>query len=218
MSAQPDLVAVEGPRLTLAQKIVEIALSIDRIEKDKVFPGQGRWTYASAENVLSTVRGEFLSRGVLVLGSERDSSDRPRTTRQGDETTVTTVHIQFTLLDAESNERIELDWLGRGEDAADRGVGKALTNAIKTFMRQQLMLPWGDDPEADDADGSSGYGGSEGGNLNMVAEAKGLSDDTLRQILEGVGLPVHGSPFGTFTRVPAAHVPGVREALAKAKA
>jgi hypothetical protein len=204
--------------MSLAEKIVEVAQAIDRIEKDGTFPGQGRWTYATAENVLNRVRGEFLSRRVLVLESVRGWTDRSRTTRQGDETTVTTLDLTYTLLDAESNERIELDWFGRGEDAADRGGGKALTNGIKTFMRQQLMLPWGDDPEADDSDGPapSGYGG--GGTTNLIDAAKGLSDDALKEILEGVGLPIHGTVFGTFARIPAAFAPGVREALTKAKA
>jgi hypothetical protein len=213
----PALSAVDTPRLTLAEKIVEVALSIDRIEKDGTFPGQGRWTYATAENVLSRVRGEFLSRRVLVLESVRGWSDRARTTRQGDETTVTTLDLTYTLLDAESNERIELDWFGRGEDAADRGGGKALTNAIKTFMRQQLMLPWGDDPEADDPDGPSGYGGAQGGTVNLLADGRGLSDDILRQILEGVGLEITGSPLTTLTRIPAAFAPGVRAALETAR-
>jgi hypothetical protein len=217
ISPEPGQIQVV-PKRTLGQKLVEIALSIDRIEKDKTFPGQGNWKYASAENMLATVRGEFLSRGVLVLASERETTDRPRTTRQGDETAVTTVHLTFTLMDTESPDEIELDWVGRGEDSADRGVGKALTNAVKTFMRQQLMLPWGDDPEADDSDGPSGYGGGQGGNVNLIAEAKGLSDDVLRQILEGVGLEVHGSAFGTFTRIPAAFAPGVRDALERARA
>jgi hypothetical protein len=216
ISPEPGQIQVV-PKRTLGQKLVEIALSIDRIEKDKTFPGQGNWKYASAENMLATVRGEFLSRGVLVLASERETTDRPRTTRQGDETAVTTVHLTFTLMDTESPDEIELDWVGRGEDPADRGIGKALTNAIKTFMRQQLMLPWGDDPEASDSDGPSGYGGSQGGTINLLSEARGLSDDVLSQILSSNGVAVTGSPLTTFTRIPGASVPGVRAALQAAR-
>jgi hypothetical protein len=40
-------------------------------------------------------------------------------------------------------------WAGEGDDPADKGLGKAYTNAIKTFARLQFLIPQGDDPEAD---------------------------------------------------------------------
>lgn len=215
MSAEPAL--AEAPQITsLAQKLVEVATAVEKIDKDKRFPGQGHWAYASAEAVLTAVRGEFLARNVLVLGTERDTEERQRQTSGGGDTTVTTIHVDFIFLDAQTGERIELSWLGRGEDPADRGVGKALTNAIKTFLRQQLLLPWGDDPEADDGDALRGQGGARD-SVNLIAEAKGLGDNVLNQVLVANGLAAAQNPFGVFARIPANVAPGVSAALAKAK-
>ena len=45
---------------------------------------------------------------------------------------------------------MECEWAGQGDDPADKGLGKAYTNAIKTFLREQFLIPQGDDPEADE--------------------------------------------------------------------
>jgi hypothetical protein len=132
---------------TLAQKLVAAALAIETVEKDKRNTFH-KYDYASIEAVVSAVRGELLQRGVLVLAGEAETQDRPRATREG-ESVVTTVHLVFTLLDAETGERLEIPWLGRGDDPADKGVAKALTDARKSFLIQQLNLSRGEDTEAE---------------------------------------------------------------------
>jgi ERF superfamily protein len=196
---------------TLAQKLVEVALSLDSIAKEGFNRAQN-YKYASAETLIGDVRRPLLERGVLVLAGEAVTDERPRTTAKGAETSITTVHLAFTFMDAETGETIELPWLGRGEDPMDKGVGKALTNALKTFLRQQLLLPWGDDPEADEgSDERAGRGGSD--TVNLIEQARGLSNAQLNAALVKAGLPAAEKPFGAFTRIPAEYAANVRAAL-----
>jgi hypothetical protein len=212
--------------VALLQKLLAAALAIDSIDKDGTNKFHA-YSYASAESYLFTCRKELLSRGVLILGAQTGTSERMRDTSQG-ESAITTVGMIFKVYDTETGFALEIPWAGRGEDPMDKGLSKGLTNAIKTFLRQQLLLPTGDDPEADAstderARTSSGtpYGqartGAAVGTTNLVNEARGLSDDALSAVLEANGIDTGGrSPFGFFARIPDALVDSVRDALAKA--
>jgi hypothetical protein len=196
-------------RLTLGQKLVAAALDIDSIAKSGYNQAQ-HYAFATAETLISDIRGPLLSRGVLVLAGEHETDERPRETRGGGQTSITTVHLEFTFLDVETGETLALRWLGRGEDPMDKGVGKALTNALKTFLRQQLLLPWGqDDPEADEGSDQR----ANGDTVNLIAEARGLSNDQLNQILVANSLPAQQAPFGAFTRVPSEKAEAIAKAL-----
>jgi len=146
-----------------------------------------------------------------VLAGEAVTDERPRMTKGGTETSITTVHLAFTFMDADTGETIELPWLGRGEDPMDKGVGKALTNALKTFLRQQLLLPWGDDPEADT--GSDERAGNGSDSVNLIEQARGLSNAALNAALVKAGLPAQQAPFGAFMRIPSEAAANVRAAL-----
>jgi hypothetical protein len=198
---------------TLAQKLVAAALAIETVEKDKRNTFH-KYDYASIEAVVSAVRGELLKRGVLVLAGEADTQDRTRATREG-ESVVTTVHLVFTLLDAETGERLEIPWLGRGDDPADKGVAKALTDARKSFLIQQLNLSRGEDTEADPTTDERSAGAS--GTVNLIPDAKGLRDQQLNEILVANGLPAAQAPFGAFARIPSEKAPQIRSDLESAK-
>jgi hypothetical protein len=203
---------VEARPTSLAMKLVEAALAIESIAKDKRNSFH-KYDYASAESILTAARAELLTRHVLVIGSEDHTEERARETKQG-ETSITTVHMIFTVLDAESGEKLEVPWIGRGEDPADKGVGKALTNSVKTFLRQLLLLPYGDDPEADDATDERAYGPANGASsVNLIEHARGLSNAQLNAALVSVGLSALQQPFGYFTRVPSEFAERVRAAL-----
>lgn len=216
LAEEPPGEIVEVVPKTLAQKLVEVALSIDSIAKEGFNKAQN-YKFASAETLIGDVRRPLLERGVLVLAGEATTDERPRTTRGGGETSITTVHLAFTFMDAETGETIELPWLGRGEDPMDKGVGKALTNALKTFLRQQLLLPWGDDPEADEgSDSRAGHGGSD--SVNLIENARGLSNAQLNAALVKAGLAAQQAPFGFFMRVPTEHAANIRAALDEERA
>ena len=136
------------PATNLHQKLAEAALSIKGVEKD----GRNdfhKYDYTSAEGLLRTVRGELLERGIVLLPSVLAIEERPVKTAKGNDSTVTTVRMEFALVDSETGEREDQTWAGTGDDPGDKGLYKAYTGAIKTFLRELLLLPMGDDPEAD---------------------------------------------------------------------
>jgi hypothetical protein len=207
-----EIAPVDG-RVGLAQKLVEVARQIDSIEKAGHNRAQN-YDFATAESIITDVRGPLLERGVLVLAGESALEERLRATSQGGETAVTTVHLTFTLLDSETGAMIELPWLGRGEDPMDKGVSKALTNALKTFLRQQFLLPWAqDDPEADEGSDARAGRGSDGPVANLIEQARGLNNAALNAVLVKAGLPAQQAPFGFFMRIPAEKAVAVKAAL-----
>ena len=62
---------------------------------------------------------------------------------------VTTVPLQFTVIDSDSGESITGTVYGRGEDPTDKGVYKAYTGGQKYFLQKLFLLSTGDDPERD---------------------------------------------------------------------
>jgi hypothetical protein len=217
MSAMQVVRQPDEPQRKLAQKLIDVALDIGAIEKDGYNRAQN-YHFTSADNVVGEIRRKLFEKRVLLLGSEESTEQRLRPTKQGGETAITTVHVEFIFVDGETGERIELRWPGQGEDPMDKGIGKACTNALKLFLRQQFLIPWGnDDPEADegsDARAGMGAGAQMGDTVDLLAKARGLSNVQLNEALVAGGLPAQqGNPFATFMRIPAANAAAVEAHL-----
>lgn len=152
----PDLTlteAAERLRVTLEPsslftKLSEVAAEITHVEKDG-FNDFQKYKYTSAEAMLTALRGPLTARNVTLLESVDRVEDREYVTAGKKASVVTTVLMTFTFVDGDTGETRECRWAGRGDDAADKGLGKAYTNAVKTFLRAQFLVPQGDDPEAD---------------------------------------------------------------------
>jgi hypothetical protein len=201
-----------APNLLL--KLIAVQAAIGPIEKDSENTFH-HYKYASIEGIVTATREELIKQKVLILAGEESTDERQRQTNQG-EATVTTVHLNYTIIDAETGEKLVIPWLGRGEDPADKGVSKALTDARKTFLIQQLNIARGDDTEGDPTTDERSHGQSD--TVNLVADAKGLRDDALNRVLVAAGLPASQKPFGAFTRIPASVAGQVRAELQKLRA
>jgi len=134
----------------LARKIAEVVTAVEGVEKDARNDFH-KYDYTSAEAMLRALRKPLAERHVALLCSLTAIDDREYKTTKGNASTITTAHVAFTFIDGETGAMFKCDWAGRGDDAADKGLGKAYTNAIKTFLREQFLIPQGDDPEADSA-------------------------------------------------------------------
>jgi hypothetical protein len=215
MSAMQVVPQAEPPASArLAQKLIAIATDIGAIDKDGYNQAQ-RYAFTSADHVVGQIRLKLFEQGVLLLATEESTDERMRPTKQGGETAITTVHLTFVFVDSDTGERIELSWPGRGEDPMDKGVGKALTNALKTFLRQQFLIPWGnDDPEADEGSDHRAGAQTGGDTVDLLQKARGLSNAQLNEALVAGGLPAQqGNPFATFMRIPAASAAAVEAHL-----
>ncbi len=99
------------------------------------------YDYATEEDILREIRGPLTEEGLIIL---------PTLVDEKQEGTVTTLHINFRIIDTESGEMVECRFTGKGEDKGDKGSYKAMTGAQKYFLTKTFMIPTGDDPERDD--------------------------------------------------------------------
>jgi hypothetical protein len=198
---------------TLYERLLEVVKAVGIIEKDSRNAFH-KYNYSSIEGVVEAVHGPLADQGILVLGGVTDITDVTRNTREG-EAIVTTVQLTLSFVDVHTGERIDIPWCGRGDDPADKGVSKALTDARKTFLIQQLNLRRGDDTEADE---TTDQRHAANGTANLIADAKGLTNEQLNRVLVHIGLPAQQQPFGAFARIPDDKVEQAKSALAHLKA
>jgi hypothetical protein len=214
------MTAVADVELTEAEMLVALLRKLHAATKDIGAIEKGsentfhHYHYAGIEDIVNGTREHLLAHDLIVLAAAGQMDERQRQTNQG-EATVTTVTLDFQIYDIETGFSLRLPWSGRGEDPADKGVSKALTDARKTFLIQQLNIARGDDTEADESTDQRSF---SGGGVNMIADAKGLPDDKLNRALVAVGLPAQAKPFGAFTRIPPDAVEPLREELQKLRA
>ncbi len=132
----------------LYAKLAEVVAEVLSVERDGTNTFH-KYKYTSAEAMLRALRGPLAARSIALLPSVTDIAEREITTGKGNASTVTTVRLSFTFVDGETGETHVCEWAGQGDDPADKGLGKAYTNAVKTFLREAFLIPQGDDPEAD---------------------------------------------------------------------
>jgi hypothetical protein len=133
---------------TLAQKLCEVMLEVEGLHKDGTNEFH-RYKFASAENVFGALRGPLASRGVLLLPAITAVRERDFKTLRGKDSTLTTIDLLMTFRDAATGEEIICSWAGAGDDPADKGLYKAMTGGVRTYLRDTFLLPQGDDPELD---------------------------------------------------------------------
>lgn len=181
----------------LLSKIAKAQAGIEAIEKDGTNKAQS-YSYSSIEAIVKGTRAHLIDHGLVILAAQVHVEDEGRDTRQG-RSNVTTVDVVFRIYDTETGYSLELPWKGRGDDPADKGLSKALTDARKTFLLQQLNIARGDDTEADEGTDAR-Y--SVTGTVNLIDRARGLSNEQLNRALVKNGLSAQPNPFGAFAKIP----------------
>jgi hypothetical protein len=137
--------------MTLAAKLAEVMAEVEGVAKRGHNDHFG-YDFATEADVSAAIRGGLAKRKVALLPSITDVQDQVITTKsnQGEKTKIiTTVRMVFTFIDGETGEREDRPWAGRGEDAADKGLAKAITGGNKYFCLKAFQIPTGDDPERD---------------------------------------------------------------------
>lgn len=215
LAEMPGDVQPKAELVALLSKVAAAQRDIGRIEKDKRNDAQ-HYDYTSIEAIVLGTRDQLLQHGLVVFAELDDLNERQRDTQRG-QATVTTVDLRFQIYDIETGYSLRLPWAGRGEDVADKGIAKALTDARKTFLIQQFNIARGDDTEGDTSTDERNFASSTSDTVNLVADAKGLHDDDLNRVLVAAGLPASQKPFGAFTRIPGAAANEVRANLQKLK-
>ena len=128
----------------LARKMVEVARAVGGLKKDG-YNAHHKYKFVSHDSVVNAVRNALADNGVNFSPSVLDVQQNGKSYL---------VQIEFTFTDSETGESEKSLWFGEGQDAQDKGLYKALTQAKKTFLLNRFLIPTGEQY----ADGDYGQG------------------------------------------------------------
>ncbi len=132
--------------VSLVTKLAQVMAAVERV------PKRGRnefhhYDYATEADIVATVRQELASRHVMLIPAVLGITREPI----GEKSDVlTTLQMEFTFEDGDTQENLTRPWLGCGSDKGDKGIYKAMTGGEKYFLLKTFLMPTGDDPEADE--------------------------------------------------------------------
>lgn len=198
-------VATEAPFLA---RLAEAMAETEGVVKDG-FNQEHKYKFASAEAILSAVRKPLLSRGVILTQHIAEVERKEIVSRGGSRGEEITVHVDFTFRDGRSEEHLTSRWVGVGQDYGDKAIGKALTSAVKTFVRGTWLLPTEhDDPERDapTTPMASREAAEDQVREVLAALAPHIGADNAKRLLAFVQRDTNGSPITVGQTVALSHV------------
>lgn len=134
----------EEPRdkRALMAKLVEVGASIRGIEKTGTNT-HFNFKFVEASHAYEQIRAELYKRNVFLDISLSEVE------QQG---TLTSVAMRMTFTDADSGQTRVIRWHGYGSDKQDKGLAKAITSGVKSFLLTNLLIPSGVEPDAEGTD------------------------------------------------------------------
>lgn len=139
-------------RASLYRKIAAVAGAIAAVAKDGYNP-QLKYKYATPATVMEAVKPLLAEQQLAIVPTMSQVVKEPTgsKTQSGAEKVLTRVEMIYLILDGESGESLSVPWAGEGEDWSDKGIAKAQTIALRTFLIQLFQIPAEDaeiDPDA----------------------------------------------------------------------
>lgn len=139
-STNPEPYTAEDQRrAALVRKMVSIFGSIGPVEK-KGRNDHFKYRFVREEDLVARIRPLMVDAGVFMLA---------KVTSEKKEGTLTTVEMDFDLIDSETGYTLTGHGVGYGSDSGDKGASKAQTSCVKSWLMKTFMVSSGDDPEAD---------------------------------------------------------------------
>lgn len=148
-------------QMSLAERLAHITAEVGPVAKGGRNQHFG-YSYQRAEDVAAAVAPLLGRYGVSITPSivlaDMQVTETGRTTKGGSPIRDYAVPVIFTIDCGDTNRVVP--WVGLSTDDSDKGVNKAITAAVKSFLRAQFLIPTdGDDT---DSGGVSGGGGGTG--------------------------------------------------------
>lgn len=126
----------------IATKVLRVMMDVKSIAKTG-FNAFHRYKYVTDADIVAKIRASMIKNNLVCLPNQISCNTA------GD---ICTLHIEYTLLDADSGEFIVSRVFGQGQDKGDKMVYKAATGAEKYFLLKTFLIPTDDDPENDSKD------------------------------------------------------------------
>lgn len=110
--------------------------------------GQARYGYVSGAKLLGVLRPLMDKHGLLLSQEVKGITNTPitYTTKSGEKTEMfTSLHIQFTWIDADDGSTLVNDFHANGMNAWDKGLGSALTYAERYYLMKFFHIATDED-------------------------------------------------------------------------
>lgn len=130
----------------LSIKLVEIMQGISAIAKNGRNQQQG-YDYTEASDVFSVVREALAKHRVVIFPTTLKKAIENRSNPNGKPIMITAVTMAYTIVDCDSEEYVTVTYEGEGMDSGDKGLPKALSICMKYYLRDQFLIPFGEDVE-----------------------------------------------------------------------
>lgn len=142
--------------LNIYQKLIEVRKAVPYLQKDSEMKQGDRtqYKYNSSSQVIGAVRKKLDDLNLLLITKIIDKRVNMDTVEyeeiKNGQAKLKRTTTYFTELDLmmvwvngdDATEQIEIPWYGQGIDTAgEKGVGKALTYAEKTFFTKEFNIP-----------------------------------------------------------------------------
>lgn len=130
--------------MNIYQRILKVMGDISYVQKEnkKV---NNQYTFVSHDAVVAKLRKSMVEHGIVFVPSVISHE-----IQEGSKGNRTVVEMQCGFYNAEKpDEFISVKSYGYGIDSQDKGIGKAVSYAVKYALLKVFMLETGDDPERD---------------------------------------------------------------------
>ena len=132
----------------LYQKILNVMKQVEYLSKDdNIRFGNTNYKAISEGKVTSTVRTALIAEGLVILPVEQEHTRVDTVSGDGKIHRLTTVNTRYAIVDVSTGEERIIVSSGTGVDTQDKGVGKAMTYALKYALLRTFLIPTGDDPD-----------------------------------------------------------------------
>ena len=132
-------VVVNEPPKNLRQKLAAVALSLGDVKPDG-YNTFHKYKYFSDEQLSGAFRSRLADAGIVVVPNAMSSDIKTFQTDKGKHSFLTTMRIQWTFYDTDSDERIIAYTVGQGDDPGDKGANKAMTGAFKYLLIKMFQI------------------------------------------------------------------------------
>jgi hypothetical protein len=128
----------------VARKLVQVYGRIKNIKKTGHNDFQN-YDYTKEEDVLETLRPTLYDVGLAVIPSVKGVDKQAYSNTKGEGFFITRVQMEYLMIDMDTGDYTITQFIGEGQDKADKGIYKAYTGANKYFLTKTFHIVSGDD-------------------------------------------------------------------------
>lgn len=129
----------------LATKIARVMAEMSHVPKLGWNEHQ-RYRYATESDIVDMARRAMAKHNlVLIPTGVSDGDVKEGKTARGNVNYLTTIRVEYLLIDGDSGEQMPIEIVATGQDTGEKGIYKAYTGAKKYLLLQLFLMSTGED-------------------------------------------------------------------------